>query len=89
MVGEQMKYVMKQNTIEAKKVTIENMSMVETWCRGSIKGTALPENERIIAVQTPMCEEEAEVGDYILHFKGVGFFVLKAPIFEEIYQEVK
>lgn len=84
-----MKYTMKKNTFEAKLVTIENMSMVEEWCGGSIKGTKLPACDRIIAVRTPLGEDEADVGDYIADLGNQCFYVFRAAAFLQLYQEAK
>lgn len=59
--------------------------MVEAWCGGSIKGTRLPIEERVIHIQTLEGEMEGKVGDWII--KGVAgeFYPCKPEIFIQTY----
>ena len=40
------KYRKKPIVIEAAQLTTSNLDVIETWCKGSIKGTSLSINER-------------------------------------------
>lgn len=72
-------------TVSAIQLTAENMPQVEQWCNGSIKGTKLPVNERIININTLEGEMTANIGDYII--KGIKgeFYPCKADIFNLTY----
>ena len=82
-----MKYRKKPVVIEAMQFTADPaiQRMVESWCRGSIKGIALPANERIIHIQTLEGEMEGRINDFII--KGVKgeFYPCKPDIFEKTY----
>jgi len=83
-----MYYRKKPVVIEAHLLTESNLDFVETWCKGSIKGTFLPASERCIDIQTLEGEMRADVGDYVI--KGIKgeFYPCKADIFEASYDFV-
>ena len=83
-----MKFKKKPVVIEAKQLTISNLESLEQWCKGSIKGRALPPEERVIDIWTLEGEMRAEIGDWII--KGVlgEFYPCKPNVFELTYEEV-
>ena len=81
-----MKYRKKPVVIEAEQLTIENMSVLEAWCGGSIKGTKLPINERIIHIQTLEGEMTANIGDFIIQGVKGEFYPCKPDIFQMTYE---
>lgn len=72
--------------IEAVQITPDNLESVEAWCRGSIKGTKLPREERCIDIQTLEGEMRADMGDWVI--KGVAgeFYPCKPHIFAKTYE---
>jgi hypothetical protein len=62
-----MKYKKKSVVIEARLLTTANIQELESWCKGSIKGTSLPLRERVIDIQTLEGEMLANIGDYIIN----------------------
>lgn len=75
---------------EAHRVTVEDMEKIAQWCRGSIKGTKLPPEHRIIEifcsyVQSELC---AEVGDWIVSYGSQGFSVISNEAFNDIYERI-
>lgn len=74
--------------VEAAKVTVSNMTRVEDWCKGSIKGTSLPPEERVIEVQTLAGEMTAEIGDYIVKFPQGEFYILTEDTFNSLYERI-
>lgn len=81
-----MKFRKKPVVVEANLLTEDNLYTMETWCNGSIKGTKLPKNQRVIHIQTLEGEMEANIGDWII--KGVKgeFYPCRADIFEMSYE---
>ncbi len=81
-----MKYRKKPVVIEAEKLCTHNISEIEKWCGGSIKGISLPIYERCIDIQTLEGEMRAEMGDWII--KGIKgeFYPCKPDIFELTYE---
>lgn len=84
-----MKYRKKPVVIEADQLTIHNLSKLEAWCGGSIKGLKLPIEERCIDIQTLEGEMRANMGDWII--KGIAgeFYPCKPEIFEATYEAVE
>jgi hypothetical protein len=82
------KYRKKPVVVEANQLTINNISFLESWCGGSIKGIKLPIEERVIDIQTLEGEMRANMGDYIV--KGIKgeFYPCKPDIFEDSYEAV-
>lgn len=83
------KYRKKPVVIEAVQIHTTNISLVEEWCGGQIKGTQLPLPERVIDIQTLEGEMRAEMYDWII--KGVEgeFYPCKPGIFDKTYEEVE
>ena len=65
------------------------MTALERWCGGSIRGTRLIPEDRLLQIYTPEGEMNARVGDWII--KGVNgeFFVCRPGVFEATYEEVE
>jgi hypothetical protein len=59
-------YIRPEEKVEAVRLTPENLTEVETWCQGSIKGTSLPPEYRCIDLQNDGIEVRAEIGDWII-----------------------
>lgn len=80
-------YRKKPVVIEARELTVDNLEELEAWCKGSIKGTKLPREQRVIDIQTLEGEMRAEIGNYII--KGVKgeFYPCRADIFKATYEE--
>lgn len=49
-------------TVEARQLTVDNLDEIEAWCGGSIRGTKLPAEQRVIRFTTRDVEYEACVG---------------------------
>ena len=50
---------------DARPVTIQNITELSEWCRGSIKGTKLPPHEQAIDFHSNDVGHRAEVGEWI------------------------
>lgn len=74
--------------VKAVQLTEHNLIKVENWC-GSIKGIALPENERVIDIQTYSGEIRAEVGDFIIkdELSLNKYKILKELDFNKMFEE--
>ncbi|MBU0978090.1 MAG: hypothetical protein KKD18_06750 [Nanoarchaeota archaeon] len=83
-----MKFRKKPVVIEAKRLSISNMEEIEEWCHGSIKGTSLPIQERVIDIQTLEGEMRAGIGDWIICGIKGEFYPCKLDIFEATYESV-
>lgn len=83
------KYRKKPVVIEARQLLVRNMTELESWCGGSIKGTRLLPSERSIDIQTLEGKHRADIGDYII--KGIKgeFYPCKPDIFELTYEKVE
>jgi len=79
-------YRKKPVVIEAMQLTPESLEVVETFCGGAIKGTALPRPERIIHIQTLEGEMTASMGDYVIRGVKGEFYPCKPDIFEATYE---
>lgn len=84
-----MRYRKKPVVVNAYVLCPENMLHLTWWCGGSIKGVALPEKDRVIAIETLEGEMRAEVGDYIIQGVEGEFYPCKPNIFKKTYEEVK
>ena len=84
-----MKFRKKPVVIEAQQLTAVNLEFVEAWCKGSIKGTVLPREERVIDIFTLEGEMRADIGDWII--KGIAgeFYPCKPAIFQATYEAVE
>lgn len=84
-----MKYRKKPIVIEAEQLNSGNIFVLEKWCGGSIRGTALPIINRCIDIETLEGEMRAEMGDWII--KGVKgeFYPIKNEIFIETYDKLE
>lgn len=82
------KYKLKKSVI-AVQLTEYNLIEVENWCGGSIKGIALPENQRVIDIQTYSGEIRAEVGDFIIkdELSLNKYKILKELDFNKMFEE--
>lgn len=80
-----MKYRKKPVVIEAHQLLPDNLEQLERWCKGSIKGTKLPRNERCIDIQTFEGEMRVHMFDWII--KGIKgeYYPCKPDIFEGSY----
>jgi hypothetical protein len=83
-----MKYRKKPIVIEAQRLTPHNLEQVEEWCRGSIKGTALPRHDRCIDINTLEGEMRANIGDWVIRGIKGEFYPCKHDIFEASYEAV-
>lgn len=83
-----MKFRKKPVVIEAVQFTAESMNDIESWCGGSIKGTALPPEERFMHIQTLEGEMTASFGDWIIRGVSGEFYPCKPDIFEMTYERV-
>lgn len=73
--------------IEAYQLTIDNMEKLAEWCKGSIKGTKLSPEKRIVQFYNqyyPAGECDVEVGDWIVK-DGVQFSVYNDYAFNEVF----
>lgn len=80
------KFRKKPVEIEARRficVALGAQNALADWCRGSVRGTSLPADERIIQIG----EMEASFGDWIICEEG-RFYPCKPDIFELTYYEV-
>ena len=75
--------------IEAMQIKPENLAYLEKWCGGAIKGTMLPIEERVIAIQTLEGEMTAQMGDWIICGVKGEFYPCKPDIFEATYEAVE
>ena len=83
------KYRKKPIVIYAEQLTEKNLENLENWCGGSIKGTALPRNERVIDILTLEGEMRARIGDWIICGVKGEFYPIKNDIFLETYEKVE
>lgn len=72
--------------VEARQLTPENITQLEEWCGGSIKGVRLPKDQRVIDIQTLEGEMRAEMGDWIIQGIKGEFYPCKPNIFELTYE---
>lgn len=84
-----MKFRKKPVVIDAMRLTVYSMEAVEAWCGGSVKGLALPREQRIIHIQTLEGEMTASIGDWVI--KGIKgeFYPCRADIFAASYEAVE
>ena len=82
-------YRKKPVVVEAIRLTTRNIEFVEGWCKGQIRGYKLPENERVVQIQTLEGEVEAKIGDYVI--KGIKgeFYPCRSGIFAQSYDLVE
>lgn len=76
--------------IEAYKLTVENMSKLAEWCKGSVKGTSLPPEDRIVQFYSPYYpagECDVEIGDYIVK-EGDQFSVYNDHAFNKHFESL-
>ena len=69
----------------AQLVTVDNIKQVESWCKGDIKGTALPVSQQVIEVAG---EDRAEIGDWVVEVVPNVFGVITARDFSKYYMRV-
>lgn len=84
-----MKFRKKPVVIEARCFNLSaatEMKEIEDWCGGSVKGTALPAEERVIHIQTLEGEMEGKVGDWIIRGVKGEFYPCKPDIFAMTYE---
>lgn len=81
-------YQRKPVVIEAKQLTANNISEIEAWCGGSIKGVRLPAHLQCIDIQTPTGERRAEIGDFIVKAGEGVFYPYDAQCFHLSYAPV-
>lgn len=85
------KFRKKPVEIEARRficVALGAQNALADWCRGSLRGTSLPADERVIQIQTREGEMEASFGDWIICGVKGEFYPCKPDIFELTYYEV-
>lgn len=82
------KYKKKPVIIEAEKLTQDNLTVLNDWCKGNIKDVKLSSDKWCIDIETLEGTMRAEQGDYII--KGVKgeFYPCKSDIFEMSYEKV-
>lgn len=81
-------FIKKSQVVEARRLTADNMCELEVWCGGSIKGTRLPLEERVIDIQTLEGERRACIGDWIIQGSEGEFYPCKQSAFEKQYVPV-
>ena len=69
-----------EDSFEAKLITESNLETVAEWCRGRVRGYALPEVDRVVQWDGPDGEMDAEVDDWIVNIKG-DFYKFSAEAF--------
>jgi len=74
------KYISNPVQIEAIQLSVDNMTDVEFWCGGSIKGTKLPPEERELEIHTLEGDMRAEIGDYIIRGTEGEFYPCKESV---------
>ena len=82
------KFKIKQEIFEIVKLTENNLEEVEIWTNGSIKGTYLSRDQRVIDIQNSKGELRVEIGDIILKI-GNDFIVIQENVFKTIFEEIK
>jgi len=83
-----MKYINKKKVIEAFQLTASNMTFVENWCRGSIKGILLPVTQRVIDIQTLNGELRVSIGEYVIKDENGEFCTCAPDAFEKTYTPI-
>lgn len=58
--------------VEARRLTVGNLAEIESWCGGSIRGTRLLPEQRVLQYTTHGVEYEASVGDWIVKAANLG-----------------
>jgi hypothetical protein len=83
------KYTKKPVTIEAWKLTLDNLETVADWCGGHVLRLQYLENETVLQIPTLEGVMTAEVGDFII--KGVAgeFYPCEPDIFEQTYEDAQ
>lgn len=81
-----MKFRKKPVVIEAYQLNTDNIQFLESWCKGSIKGTALPLDQQCIDIWTLEGEMRAEMGDWIIRGVKGEHYPCKPDIFEMTYE---
>lgn len=69
--------------------SVEHQQRIADWCGGLLRGTKLPDEERVIRIQTLEGEIEARVGDWIIEGVKGEFYPCKPDIFDLTYDEVR
>ena len=69
--------------VEAVQVTEDNLEEVATWCNGSVRGTLLPEGDRMVEFNFRGEDQRANVGDWVVKYDSVSFFAYPTAIFME------
>lgn len=80
----------KNTEIEAIMISTETLEIAERWCNGSIKGTKLPRNERVVEFWCPYRETEmiAQQGDYIVKLANGAFDVYPRALFQYLFEDI-
>lgn len=76
----------------ARQLNVENMSELELWCGGSIKGTRLPPEKRVLQISRDGEETDCKMGDWIIRVGSKGgrfiYFVISPDDMPFIFKEV-
>jgi len=86
------KFRKKPVVIEAKpfdSIVMAEQNRLAEWCGGSLRGTRLPPQDRIIQIPTLEGEMEANFGDWIIKGVKSEFYPCKPDIFELTYELVE
>lgn len=83
------KYVLKPIVVEARQLTVNNLTEMAAWCNGCVRGVKLPEKDRCIDFWSNDHERRAEIGDYITKREDGGMFDMCLPsTLEDLFEEV-
>jgi hypothetical protein len=80
-------YTRKMQVIFADQLGPDNITLLEVWTGGSIKGTALPVEQRSIDIWTRGREIRANMGDYIVR-EAAGFYIFTSEEFERTFVQI-
>jgi hypothetical protein len=78
-------YIRPEEKVEAVRLTPENLTEVENWCQGSVKGTSLPAEHRCLDLQNGHGEVRAEIGDWIVKGADGQFLTCTDAVFTKKY----
>lgn len=81
------KFRTRPKEVEARQLTVHNMAEIEAWCRGSVKGSALPISEQVIDFNTNKGEIRVELGDWVVKDGNGKFSKYDADDFKNTYIE--
>lgn len=57
----------KNKYVDARCVSVHNLELLAEWCKGQVRGTALPRSKRIVQFTDHMeIEQDAKIGEWII-----------------------